>query len=67
MTPEDIQRAIDVVENSRRTHVEWGAWLKENPDAALEPRPQVDVAGDIAHHDECIAGYDHVLKVLRQL
>ena len=59
------ERAIAVIEHSRQTHVDWVEYLRDNPEAANEPRPQVDVAGNIAHHSEVIADYDLVLAVLR--
>lgn len=60
---EDVQRAIATVENSRRTHVEWATFIESG--ATWEPT--ADHVGDVQHHLQCIAGYDHVIAVLRSI
>lgn len=60
-TRADVDRAIAVVENSRRTHVEWAEFIESGQ--TWTPSP--DHVGDVEHHRECIVGYDHVLTVLR--
>ena len=55
------RKAIAVVEASRRTHILWRDYLAEHPDCG-----DAEIAGDSAHHEHCIAGYDLVLEVLRR-
>lgn len=64
MNADDVKRAIEIVNHSRKTHVEWRDYIRDYPEAAQEPRAEIDVAGDIKHHEDCIAGYDHVIAVL---
>lgn len=59
MTPQE--RAIAIVEDSRRTHVEWRSWLTAHPDA------DAAFVGDAQWHTECIANYDEVLQLLWSL
>ncbi len=59
-TPEDVTKAIAIIEDSRRTHVEWAEWLERSP-----LRREDGHVGDLDHHRRCIADYDHVLAVLR--
>lgn len=56
------ERAIAIIEDSRRTHVEWLVYLAKHGD---DLRPYEEIAGDATHHREAVAGYDHVLEVLR--
>jgi hypothetical protein len=73
-----IEAAIAVVEDSRRTHVEWLTWLEQaaihgddyvcrEPGCGADHRNDVKIAGDAVHHRRCIEGYDLVLRVLRDL
>jgi hypothetical protein len=59
----DIAKAIAIIEDSRRTHVEWAEWQEATPDwqAHVEPTSP----GEPEHHRRAIADYDHVLSVLR--
>ena len=54
----DVDRAIAIVESSRLTHIHWADWRRAGGVGD-------DMAGDLAHHEEAIADYDHVLAVLR--
>ena len=54
--------AIRIIEDSRRTHVEWIEYLAKFGD---DLRPHEEIAGDAAHHREAVEGYDLVLRVLR--
>lgn len=54
--PPDIVAFIDHV---RDTHVQWIEFLERGGEA------DTDQVGDIAHHEECIAGYDAVLAYLQ--
>lgn len=75
VTRVDVDAAIATIEDSRRTHVEWAAWLEAGPPGTSCGTPgcdrdhhaDVDVAGDLEHHRRCIAGYDQVLELLRHL
>ena len=60
MTP--VQRCIAIVEDSRRTHVDWERYLASMPDHF----PGVDVIGDARWHAECVQNYDEVLNLLRE-
>lgn len=64
---DDVAKAIEVVEASRRTHVQWAKFLEANPGWAPSAETEtVDTTvGSTGHHLECIANYDHVLAVLR--
>ena len=57
----DIAAAIATIEFSRKTHVEWSAWLHAHPEDK-----RADVAGGAAYQDQAISEYDNVLAVLRQ-
>lgn len=59
LTRDNIELAIDLVEDSRQTHVLWRQHLRRG-----RPLPS-DEVGDLAHHEEAIRGYDYVLRVLR--
>ena len=56
-------RAVTIIEDSRRTHVEWRDYLLAYPDHPT--RTEHGDVGDLAHHETCIADYDLVLEVLR--
>lgn len=58
----DVYRAIETIEFSRQTHVEWRDWLNKNPND-----PRTPAVGDSKHHQDCIVGYDNVLTILRSL
>lgn len=54
--PPDV---VAFIVHVRGTHVEWMEFLERGGEI------DTDVVGDIAHHEECIAGYDAVLAYLR--
>lgn len=54
--------AIQIIEDSRQTHVEWIEYLAKFGD---DLRPHEEIAGDAAHHQEAVEKYDRVLAVLR--
>lgn len=58
----DIERAIDIVTDSRRSHESWLIWYERQP---TEEVNYADTCGDSGWHRQCISGYDHVLSVLR--
>lgn len=58
-----VKRAIAIVEDSRRTHVEWAEWQEATPDWKSKVEPSSP--GEPEHHRRCISEYDHVLSVLR--
>ena len=62
-----LARALSFIQECRKTHVDWAAWIRDNPEAAQQPRPQVDIAGSVAEHEECVAGYDLVIELLLEL
>jgi hypothetical protein len=61
MRMSDVQRAIEIVTESRRTHETWLAWYAAYPDREQE---HAETCGDSGHHQKCIEGYNHVLDVL---
>jgi hypothetical protein len=63
-TPEDVHRAIASVEASRYSHVTWVAWYVRHPE---DEAKYAETCGGRAHHEKCIAEYDHVLGVLRSI
>ena len=57
------ERAIEIVEDSRQTHVAWLEFQREHSDwAATTPGTKI---GSPEHHERCIEGYDLVLAELR--
>ena len=60
------QQAIDRVEESRDTHVQYLAFYRDHAhvDSHLLQNHR-NIAGDEAHHQRAISGYDVVLEVLR--
>ena len=63
MSRERIAKAIEIVSESRRSHETWIAWYKQQPG---EEAKHAGTCGDVAWHQQCIEGYDHVLDVLRE-
>lgn len=60
-TKQDVERAISTIEESRMTHVRWAEWRRRGHGTDEDHQ----LIGDLAWHEEAIAGYDHVLTVLR--
>lgn len=58
------ERAIEIIRHSKETHVEWINYIRNYPEEATKPAPEIETAGDVAHHQECIDNYDLVLRVL---
>jgi hypothetical protein len=61
MNPDDIKKAVEIVGESRQSHVSWNLYYDRRPE---EEAKHADTCGDRAWQDRCIMGYDHVLKVL---
>jgi len=57
---EEVLTAIATVEDSRQTHVNWAEWRRRGNGGD-------EMAGDLKHHEDAIAGYDQVLDVLRRV
>ena len=64
-TADEVERAIAIVEDSRRTHVEWAEWQEATPNWQSQVEPTSP--GEPAHHRRCISEYDEVLSVLRRV
>jgi hypothetical protein len=70
---EQVATAIGVIEDSRRTHVEWLTWLEQATGVCAaegcgaDHHADVKIVGDADHHRRCIEGYDLVLRVLREI
>jgi hypothetical protein len=60
----EVATALKIIEDSRRTHVEWVDYLSK---FGADLRPHEEIAGDAAHHREAVEGYDRVLAALRSL
>lgn len=52
-------RAIRLLREMRETHVHWADYLRGGGELEHE------MIGDLAHHEECIRGYDEILKFVR--
>lgn len=61
-----LEKAKAVIQEARESHVQWADWVKNHPEEAKQPRPEVDVAGDARHHEIWIENYDLVLEVLEE-
>lgn len=63
----ETSKSIAFLERCRETHVLWRDWLTMNPEKAraIPERSEEEIAGDLAHHIECIESYDEVLRLLR--
>lgn len=62
VSAEDKAQAIETIEHSKNTHVEWLEHLDACPAC-----PDARVAGDKSHQVKAIAGYNQVLNVLREV
>lgn len=60
----DRDRAIAIIEDSRRTHAEWLTWQEANPGWRAQVGPESP--GGPEHHRKAIEEYDLVLSVLRR-
>ena len=69
----DIKAAIERVERSRQTHVEWLAYWRgvmadgHDPATCEECLVTLRVSGDAARQERLVAEYDNVLAVLRSI
>lgn len=59
----EVAAAIEIIESSRRTHVQWAEWQERTPGWREQVTPEDP--GDPHHHRACIVDYDRVLAVLR--
>lgn len=62
MTNEEIQKAIEIVAESRRSHLSWIKWYLQNPQ---EIEKHSETCGDVIWHQDCIVNYDYVIEVLK--
>lgn len=60
----DVQRAIEIMEECRLSHVEWADWQDEAGEGWAQA-VDGDSVGDPEHHRSWVSKYDHVLAVLR--
>ena len=67
ITDEEIEKAIEIIEDSRITHVDWIDYIKNYPDDSKQLSPRVETAGDIDHHEAVIKKYDYVISLLNRL
>ncbi len=67
LTRDAVLEAIRTTEKNQRVHQDWIDWLRSRPEWAQELKPRIDVGGNVAHHEQCIAEYDVVLDVLRRV
>jgi hypothetical protein len=65
LTDEAIKRAIDIIVDSKETHIDWINFIEQCPERANANAPRVSVAGGIEHHQQCINDYNHVINVLQ--
>ncbi len=57
--------AIEIIKESRQTHIEWAAFFKRNPD--LESLPKYKHLGGYEFNKECIENYNKVIAEIEQL
>lgn len=62
---DDTAMAIAIIRDARQSHVGWAAYQRDNPEWEQTTDPAS--IGDLAHHENCITEYDHVLTVLDKL
>ena len=60
----DIQKAIDIINESRETHVQWLKFQQNTPN--WWQQPNINYVGDEEHHQKCINEYDFVIDILRE-
>lgn len=60
-----VTEAIALLEKSLRVHEKWIRFFEAEPAAEQELRPQVEVAGSVAHHRQCVEEYTQVIECLR--
>ena len=54
--------AIDVLKESRQTHVEWRDYFKKNPE--LQKLNKYKCLGDVEFHEKCVTNYDNAIAEL---
>lgn len=62
MTDERREKAIETIEKSKQTHIEWLAFFEKNP--VLQGSTEYKHLGDIEHHKKCIEEYNQVISLL---
>lgn len=58
-------RAIEIIENSKKTHEDWLAFFLRCPDE--ETKEEYKHLGDRFHHEKCISDYEKAIKGIEQL
>ncbi len=59
---EELKRAIEIIEQSRLTHMNWLGYLEQHPEEQYLPEHKW--IGDANHHKDCVESYDLVLAEL---
>jgi hypothetical protein len=62
---DDTAMAIAMIRDARESHVVWVDHYRDKPDWLTEA--DLELVGDLAHHENCITEYDHVLTVLTKV
>ena len=57
--------AIEILENSKKTHEDWLAYFVKYPDQ--EKTEEHKHLGDRFFHEQCITNYERVIKKIEQL
>ena len=57
--------AIEIIENSKKTHEDWLAYFVKYPDQ--EKTEEHKHLGDRFFHEQCITNYEKVIKKIQQL
>ena len=63
MADDERESVLLFLEECRETHVRWVNFL----DSKTEYVPSKGDVGDVAHHLECVKGYDRALALLRRV
>ncbi len=58
-------KAIRIIKESRRTHIEWADFFRKNPKCQYEL--QYAEIGNLKHHEECIERYNEAIKEIEKL
>lgn len=61
---EDVQKAIAIVQDSRRSHETWLIWYDQHPEDEVK---YSSTCGDKKWHHDAIAGYDFVIGLLKKV
>lgn len=65
MSTNDIDRAIEYINECRQVHIDWINWQHSGSNWKAEVSSDPTFVGEPEHHEEWVEKYDHVLNVLK--